>query len=152
MASDDVEAAEKLLPAWFVPRMMTDEWVFGLLLVTGQVLAIFAQPLKKVKSRKITTSAGLKGRLVAKVEALDCWRVVFLHVLPGYPGPALRFIEDFHQCRQVDFAPLVELEAAKQIDVLPGDRRYPFEARCIAAKSFHRSPPICFTRAEIGEL
>jgi len=32
--------AGKLLPAWFVPRMMDDEWSFGLLLVTGQVLHI----------------------------------------------------------------------------------------------------------------
>ena len=35
-----VKAAEKLLPAWFVPRMMTDEWTFGLLLTTGQILVI----------------------------------------------------------------------------------------------------------------
>jgi len=31
--------ATALLPAWFIPRMMSDEWSFGLLLVTGQVLA-----------------------------------------------------------------------------------------------------------------
>jgi hypothetical protein len=45
----------------------------------------------------------------------------------GYPGPAFSFIKDLCQCRQLHFAPLVELEAAIQIDVLPGDRRYPFE-------------------------
>jgi hypothetical protein len=35
-----LETALKLLPAWFVPRMMDDEWTFGLLLVTGHVLVI----------------------------------------------------------------------------------------------------------------
>ena len=35
-----VERCRKLLPAWFVPRMMEDAWVFGLLLSTGKVLAI----------------------------------------------------------------------------------------------------------------
>jgi hypothetical protein len=59
---------------------------------------------------------------VPNVRALDWWHVIFLHILPRYPGPAFRFIEDLHQCRQVDFSALVELEAAKQIDVLPGDR------------------------------
>jgi hypothetical protein len=41
MHNDEVEQAAKLLPAWFVPRMMQDEWVFGLLLITGQVLVIY---------------------------------------------------------------------------------------------------------------
>ncbi len=36
----EIQAAIKLLPAWFVPRMMDDEWYFGLLLVTGHTLAI----------------------------------------------------------------------------------------------------------------
>ena len=31
---------EELLPAWFTTRMMTDDWSFGLLLVTGQMLHI----------------------------------------------------------------------------------------------------------------
>jgi hypothetical protein len=35
MRDNEVRQAKKLLPAWFVPRMMEDEWVFGLLLVTG---------------------------------------------------------------------------------------------------------------------
>jgi hypothetical protein len=35
-----LERCQKLLPAWFVPRMMDDTWVFGLLLSTGKVLAI----------------------------------------------------------------------------------------------------------------
>lgn len=30
----------ELLPAWFVARMMDDEWCFGLLLTTGQTLVI----------------------------------------------------------------------------------------------------------------
>jgi hypothetical protein len=30
----------RLLPAWFVPRMMQDAWSFGLLLTTGHVLCI----------------------------------------------------------------------------------------------------------------
>ncbi len=34
------EEAVKLLPAWFTSRMMTDQWVFGLLTVTGQVIVI----------------------------------------------------------------------------------------------------------------
>jgi hypothetical protein len=35
-----IARAKRLLPAWFVERMMTDSWYFGLLLVTGQVLVI----------------------------------------------------------------------------------------------------------------
>lgn len=35
-----VRQAEQLLPAWFIPRMMCDEWSFGLLLTSGVVLAI----------------------------------------------------------------------------------------------------------------
>lgn len=35
-----IEAAMRILPAWFVPRMMTDEWSFGLLLITGQILCL----------------------------------------------------------------------------------------------------------------
>lgn len=36
--NDAIAAATKLLPAWFTERMMTDSWVFGLLLSSGQVL------------------------------------------------------------------------------------------------------------------
>src|SRR5690349_19161336 len=35
-----IEQAQRLLPAWFIGRMMTDEWQFGLLLDTGVVMAI----------------------------------------------------------------------------------------------------------------
>ncbi len=36
----DIALAQQILPAWFVARMMTDDWHFGLMLVTGKVLAI----------------------------------------------------------------------------------------------------------------
>jgi hypothetical protein len=32
--------ATEILPAWFVPRMITDTWSFGLLLSTGDILGI----------------------------------------------------------------------------------------------------------------
>ncbi len=32
--------AAKLLPAWFTPRMVDDNWFFGLLTVTGHVICI----------------------------------------------------------------------------------------------------------------
>jgi hypothetical protein len=32
--------AQRLLPAWFVPRMMDDCWFFGLMLETGHLLVI----------------------------------------------------------------------------------------------------------------
>jgi hypothetical protein len=35
-----IERARTILPAWFVPRMMDDNWTFGLLLATGQTLVI----------------------------------------------------------------------------------------------------------------
>ena len=35
-----VEEATKLLPAWFIPRMMEDVWSFGLLMTTGVTIAI----------------------------------------------------------------------------------------------------------------
>jgi hypothetical protein len=38
--SDDIDRCAKLLPAWFVPRMMGDVWYFGLLLTTGRTLRI----------------------------------------------------------------------------------------------------------------
>jgi hypothetical protein len=31
---------EAILPAWFVPRMATDSWCFGLRLTTGDVMVI----------------------------------------------------------------------------------------------------------------
>ncbi|MBF8274064.1 MAG: hypothetical protein HW380_3169 [Magnetococcales bacterium] len=36
----EIEHAQKLLPAWFVPRMMGDAWFFALQLSTGKVIAI----------------------------------------------------------------------------------------------------------------
>ena len=35
-----VRRAWELLPAWFIPRMMTDHWEFGLLTTTGDIIAI----------------------------------------------------------------------------------------------------------------
>lgn len=37
---EEVTAARALLPAWLTERMMTDDWEFGLLLVTGHVAVI----------------------------------------------------------------------------------------------------------------
>ncbi|NES04587.1 MAG: hypothetical protein F6K22_18190 [Okeania sp. SIO2F4] len=36
----DVDIALSLLPVWFIDRMMTDIWEFGLLLTTGQMIII----------------------------------------------------------------------------------------------------------------
>jgi len=36
-----VEAC-RLIPAWFIPRMTTDSWFFGLLMDTGQTICIRA--------------------------------------------------------------------------------------------------------------
>jgi hypothetical protein len=40
--SSDVDFPEsaELLPAWFSERMMSDVWSFGLLMITGDVIAI----------------------------------------------------------------------------------------------------------------
>jgi len=35
-----VEEARRLLPAWFVPRMMGEEWVYGLMMASGNVIAV----------------------------------------------------------------------------------------------------------------
>ncbi len=32
--------ARTLLPAWFVPHMMQDDWIYGLMLPNGRVIAI----------------------------------------------------------------------------------------------------------------
>jgi hypothetical protein len=53
--------------------------------------------------------------------------LAFLSFLLCYPVPAFRFIKDLHQSSQIDRSPLAELEAGKQIYMLPGDRRYAFE-------------------------
>src|SRR5438045_16375 len=34
----EIERAAKLLPAWFVPRMMQDEWWFAFLMVSGDII------------------------------------------------------------------------------------------------------------------
>ena len=39
MLSDAGKAAE-ILPAWYTTRMMRDDWLFGLLTATGQMIAI----------------------------------------------------------------------------------------------------------------
>ena len=38
--NDNMNRCSGLLPAWFIPRMMEDSWYLGLLLVSGDVLAI----------------------------------------------------------------------------------------------------------------
>ncbi|MBD3882922.1 hypothetical protein IFO70_14225 [Phormidium tenue FACHB-886] len=35
-----IEAAQKLLPSWFVTRMMSDSWYFGLLTVSNTIIGI----------------------------------------------------------------------------------------------------------------
>lgn len=35
---DEIEAAEKLLPAWFVPRMMSDTWFFAFIMTNGTIV------------------------------------------------------------------------------------------------------------------
>lgn len=37
---EDIEKATQILPAWFMPRMMGDTWVFALLLITGHTMVI----------------------------------------------------------------------------------------------------------------
>jgi len=37
---DPVKRAHRLLPTWFVPRMMEDVWQFGLLMSDGTVICI----------------------------------------------------------------------------------------------------------------
>ena len=37
---EEVEEATRLLPAWFVTRMMTDHWFFGLLTDTGIIIGV----------------------------------------------------------------------------------------------------------------
>lgn len=36
----EIEGAQSLLPLWFVPRMMTDEWVYGLMMASGNIVAV----------------------------------------------------------------------------------------------------------------
>lgn len=36
----DCSNYRKILPAWFCDRMVSDEWYFGLLTVTGKIIAI----------------------------------------------------------------------------------------------------------------
>jgi hypothetical protein len=57
----DDEKARKLLPAWFIRRMMDDEWSFGLLLTTGHVMCI---------SRITDFHAGIEGEWL-DVEMLE---------------------------------------------------------------------------------
>ncbi len=35
-----IDEALQLLPAWFVPRMMSEEWVYGLMMASGTVIAV----------------------------------------------------------------------------------------------------------------
>ncbi|MGE0082080.1 MAG: hypothetical protein AB7U81_12375 [Thiohalomonadaceae bacterium] len=40
MQEEDVAAAQALLPAWFVPRMMQEDWVYGFIMVYGSIIAV----------------------------------------------------------------------------------------------------------------
>ncbi len=40
MSDDQIKMAKELLPAWFVERMMIDEWPFGLMTTTGKIIVI----------------------------------------------------------------------------------------------------------------
>jgi hypothetical protein len=37
---DKIAAAQALLPAWFLPRMMGETWTYGLMLANGHIIAI----------------------------------------------------------------------------------------------------------------
>ncbi|MBF0401217.1 MAG: hypothetical protein HQL90_10665 [Magnetococcales bacterium] len=39
-ALKEVYEEARILPAWFVPRMMTDNWFFGLLMVSGITIGV----------------------------------------------------------------------------------------------------------------
>jgi hypothetical protein len=47
---DYFERAKDLLPAWFIERMMTDEWTYGLMTPSGKVIVI--STIKKVHQAK----------------------------------------------------------------------------------------------------
>lgn len=40
MQEQDIAAAQALLPAWFVPRMMQEDWVYGLIMASGSIIAV----------------------------------------------------------------------------------------------------------------
>jgi hypothetical protein len=60
---ENAEAASRLLPAWFIPRMMTDDWSFGLTLVSGFTLAI---------SSIIDVQQAADGSIWLDVRMLNC--------------------------------------------------------------------------------
>jgi len=73
-----VKQASQVLPAWFVPRMMNDEWMFGLLLTTGNWL-----PLKRIAR----VFEGSTGDIWMDVEALPRFK------LPGGQGESMSFVQ-----------------------------------------------------------
>jgi hypothetical protein len=40
LVNDDPFKSPEILPAWFTGRMMNDSWSFGLLTITGQIIAL----------------------------------------------------------------------------------------------------------------
>lgn len=35
-----IASAQELMPVWFVPRMMSEQWIYGLMMSYGQLIAI----------------------------------------------------------------------------------------------------------------
>jgi hypothetical protein len=56
----DADAMEKILPVWYIRRMSTDSWGFGLLLTSGDVLAI--ERIEGVSSDKAWIEVILKPK------------------------------------------------------------------------------------------
>ena len=58
----EVEEYIKLLPAWFTLRMLDDTWSFGLLIITGDIIAIECiNSIKKDASGNLWLDATLKN-------------------------------------------------------------------------------------------
>lgn len=50
MENDHLEKAKNLLPAWFIERMMMNEWSFGLMTCSGKIIVI--NTIKEVHQAK----------------------------------------------------------------------------------------------------
>lgn len=74
---EKVREATNLLPAWFVPRMMEDEWRFALMLASGDWV-----PLRRIEGVKQGPAGVWIDALLLDAEGAAALRVAGLKMVP----------------------------------------------------------------------
>ena len=68
----DYEVAHDILPAWYTKRMMSDDWLFGLLSVSGDILVINKITGLSDNGDWIDVQLALESELNVKIKNNSC--------------------------------------------------------------------------------